>query len=69
MKLRGTAVINLAYAYDKTSIFFNFGTTGAVAGEKTYYFDDVYFGEPAEPVVYSVTFNVNMNEVAAAFTT
>ena len=23
------------------SIFFNFGTTGAVAGEKIYYFDDV----------------------------
>jgi hypothetical protein len=40
----GTAPINLAYNYDKASIFFNFGITGAVAGEKTYYFDDVQFG-------------------------
>jgi hypothetical protein len=43
----GTAAINLAYNYNKASIFFNFGTTGAVAGEKTYYFDDVKFGAPA----------------------
>jgi hypothetical protein len=27
------------------SIFFNFGTSGAAAGEQTYYFDDVAFGE------------------------
>ena len=40
----GTAPLNLAYNYDKASIFFNFGTTGAIAGEKTYYFDDVQFG-------------------------
>ena len=39
----GTSALNLAYNYDKVSIFFNFGTTGAVAGEKTYYFDDVTF--------------------------
>jgi hypothetical protein len=30
----GTAAINLTYNYDKLSIFFNFGTTGATAGEK-----------------------------------
>jgi hypothetical protein len=40
----GTAALNLSYKYDKASIFFNFGTTGAIAGEKTYYFDDVVFG-------------------------
>jgi hypothetical protein len=40
----GTAALNLAFKYDKASIFFNFGTTGAIAGEKTYYFDDVVFG-------------------------
>jgi hypothetical protein len=40
----GTAVLNLAYSFNKASIFFNFGTTGVVAGEKTYYFDDVKFG-------------------------
>ena len=45
----GTAAINLAYNYNKASIFFNFGVTGAVAGAKTYYFDDVKFG--AAPAV------------------
>ena len=40
----GTAAINLANTYNKVSIFFNFGTTGAMAGEKTYYWDDVKFG-------------------------
>ena len=40
----GTAPINIANTYDKVSIFFNFGTTGAMAGEKTYYWDDVQFG-------------------------
>jgi hypothetical protein len=39
----GTAALNLSYKYDKASIFFNFGTTGATAGEKIYYFDDVKF--------------------------
>jgi gas vesicle protein len=40
----GTAAINLANSYNKASIFFNFGTTGAQAGEQTYYWDDMYFG-------------------------
>jgi hypothetical protein len=49
--------INLANTYDKLSIFFNFGTTGADAGEKTYYWDDVIFiaGGPAQ-VDLPVTF-------------
>lgn len=40
----GTAAINFANTYNKVSIFFNFGTPGATAGEKTYYWDDVKFG-------------------------
>jgi hypothetical protein len=40
----GTAELNLASNYNKASIFFNFGTTGAEAGEQTYYWDDVEFG-------------------------
>jgi len=31
------------WVYNKASIFFNFGTDGATAGEQTYYFDDVLF--------------------------
>ena len=45
----GTAALNLAYTYDKASIFFNFGVTGATAGAKTYYFDDVAFGGTTPP--------------------
>lgn len=37
----GTAAINYAYNYNKASIFFNFGITGAAAGEQVYYWDDV----------------------------
>ncbi len=37
--------LNMGWTYNMASIFFNFGTDGAMAGEKTYYFDDVKFGE------------------------
>jgi len=39
----GTAEINFDYQYNKASIFFNFGVTGAQAGEKTYYWDNMEF--------------------------
>jgi 1,4-alpha-glucan branching enzyme len=65
----GTAALNLSYYLNKVSVFFNFGVTGAVAGEKTYYFDDLYFGEVVQPVSYNVTFQVDMSEVTESFTT
>lgn len=43
-EVTGTAPLNLANSYDKASIFFNFGTDGATAGEQTFYWDDVEFG-------------------------
>ena len=39
----GTAALNLAYTYNKVSIFFDFGKTGAAGGGGTFYFDDVAF--------------------------
>ena len=42
-QVSGTAALDLSYTYDKASIFFNFGTDGATAGEKTYLWDDVEF--------------------------
>ena len=40
----GTAALDLGFTYNKMSVFFNFGVTGAAAGgAKTYYFDDVAF--------------------------
>lgn len=46
----GTEPIHYDWYFNKASIFFNFGTTGAIAGEKTYYWDDVTFtGGGVEP--------------------
>ena len=60
----GTAALNLNYTFDMASIFFNYGTEGAVAGETTYYFDDVQFGAANGGVSSaSVTFQVDMNNV------
>jgi hypothetical protein len=49
----GTAEINFDYSYNKASIFFNFGTPGSVAGEQTYYWDNMAFdGEnPEKPLL------------------
>ena len=38
--------LTMGWTYDLASIFFNFGTDGATAGEQTYYFDDVKLGDP-----------------------
>ncbi len=37
--------LSMGWTYNMASIFFNFGTDGATAGEETYYFDDIRFGE------------------------
>jgi len=47
----GTAELNIANTYNKASIFFNFGVDGALAGAKTYYWDDVQFGGTSDPTV------------------
>lgn len=54
----GTAALSFGLAngwtYNMASIFFNFGTTGATAGDKTYYFDDVRFGELVNTFDYEI---------------
>jgi hypothetical protein len=54
----GTAAISFGASYNKATIFFNFDTNGATAGEQTYYWDDVAFlaGEPVELIDLPVTF-------------
>jgi hypothetical protein len=61
----GTAALNLAFTYKKLSVFFNFGTTGATAGEKTYYFDDVTFGTitPPVPSKVNIKFSVDTKNI------
>ena len=58
----GTAALNLATVYNKLSIFFNFGTTGAASGgARTYYFEDIVYptaaaaggGAPATPLTFA----------------
>lgn len=45
----GTAMLSTGidggWTYNKASIFFNYDIPGTQAGELTFYFDDVYFGE------------------------
>ena len=66
----GTAALNFAFSYNKVSIFFNFGVTGATAGERTYYFDDVKFGAGEIPPAPTVTTPVNycLNSTASSLT-
>ncbi len=59
----GTLALNLATTYNKATIFFNFGKTGAEAGgAKTYYFDEVTFlpniGPDTTPPTVTITDNV-----------
>jgi hypothetical protein len=44
----GTAALNLATTYNRASIFFNFGTPGAVTGERIYFFEDARFPAVSE---------------------
>jgi hypothetical protein len=44
----GTAAFNPASTYNRLSIFFNFGTDGDTAGERTYYFDDVALADDGD---------------------
>ena len=52
----------MGWTYNMASIFFNFGTDGATAGEKIYYFDNVAFNTPLNLNDYQdVTFKVFPN--------
>jgi polyisoprenoid-binding protein YceI len=65
----GTAAINYTYTYDMLSIFYNFGVEGTVAGEQTYYCDDVNFGGEVIDTSVDVTFKVDMSEYTGSYTT
>jgi hypothetical protein len=48
-EVAGTPALDVAQSYEKVVIFFNFGTDGDTAGDKTYLWDDVAFGTGALP--------------------
>jgi gas vesicle protein len=62
----GSSALNYTFSYKKLSVYFNYGTTGAVAGEKTYFFDDIAF-VPYTPYPISVTFQVQQPETTPVF--
>lgn len=54
----GTPALDFSYTYNRISIYFDYGTTGATAGAKTYYFDDVTFVGGAgsfSPITFDAT--------------
>ncbi len=66
-QVTATPALNLVNTYDKASIFFNFGTDGATAGSKTYYWDNVEFlppdttGTPSSTSAYCETYTTHFN--------
>jgi hypothetical protein len=62
-----TTPFNPAFAYNKASIFFNFGTAGS---GQTYYFDDMRFGAAALGVNSFNASNIRMypNPTSSVFT-
>lgn len=60
----GTAELSFGldngWAYNMASIFFNFGTDGDTAGEKTYLFDDVSLTPPVPTVVEELEVNFSV---------
>ena len=63
----GTAAFNAAFAYNKASIFFNFGVVGS---GQTYYFDDMKFGAAVLGVSSFEASNIRMypNPTSTVFT-
>jgi hypothetical protein len=58
----GTTALNFSNAYNKLSIFPNFGVSGAAAGEKIYYVADVAFGSITRSAAkFASTLSVNPN--------
>ena len=53
-QVAGTPALDVSQRYERLVIFFNFGTDGNTAGDKTYLWDDVQFGVP---VTLPVTFD------------
>jgi hypothetical protein len=43
-QVAGTPALDVGQSYERIVIFFNFGTDGNTAGDKTYLWDDVAFG-------------------------
>ena len=64
----GTAALNLAFTYNKASVFPNFGKTGAQGGGGTWYFDDLSLvGVAVTPPTSSTTALVTFDAVGTTY--
>ena len=63
-----TQALNLNNTYKKVSVFFNFGTTGAVAGTKVYYFDDVKFIPGTGPILNPIKLPIDFQATNVDYT-
>jgi hypothetical protein len=64
-QVAGTAALNVSYTYDKASIFFDFGTAG---NGKTFYWDNVVFGDPNQTTVLGIPMNFESSLITYSFT-
>ena len=55
----GTPALNFENTYDLITIFFDFGTPGADAGDQVFYFDDVSFGDWSSSLAESEAVNAS----------
>jgi hypothetical protein len=68
-QVSGTAALNLASTYNKMSIFFNFGQTGAQAGAaRTYYLDDVTYTAGTAPPPSTSSLPVTFDVASTTYT-
>jgi hypothetical protein len=64
----GTSPINYANTYKKASVFFNFGVTGASAGTKVYYCDDLKFVPASGPILAQIKLPINFDSTNVNYT-
>jgi Bacterial Ig-like domain len=65
----GSSAPDLAQTYNKISVFFDFGTTGATVGSaRTYYLDDLNYTPGTPPAVVTQTLPVTFDNSAVTYT-
>ena len=64
----GTQALNLSTVFRKVSVFFNFGVTGATAGTKVYYHDDLRFVPGSGPVLKTIKLPIDFQATDVDYT-
>lgn len=64
----GTQALNLNHVFKKVSVFFNFGVTGATAGTKVYYHDDLRFIPGTAPLLNPIKLPIDFQATNVDYT-